>query len=280
MLGWLLCVAMLLAVLPSNLFTAEAAETVHEVRVTMDKAPIYSKTDPAEKNIVGYAEVNTVFQLADPYGVQNRDIPRDEDTKDFYEFYKVYYEANGKTEKGYILCKHLAYYYKVGNPKLDKTGIPDKMGVTDIYFSQGDLDLKYVDPNIQVIGEAEMKVAEVEINVVSPYTVIQGQRVAAKYFPDWNIKNLKALYNLQVPSTVAQKFKFMSEKNAYLKKFSSTKLSVVAYNDKEVIFWSNGYRSFTADSLLQDCQQKEIQMTHPAGFYSIPLTAVNLTLYK
>lgn len=52
---------------------------------------------------------------------------------------------------------------------MDKTGIPKKMGVTDIYFSQGNLNLEYVYPNIQVIGKVEIKSAEIAAGIVSPY---------------------------------------------------------------------------------------------------------------
>ena len=165
----------------------------------------------------------------------------------------------------------------VGNPELDRTGIPNKMGVTDVYFSQGNLNLENVYPNIQVIGKAEIKSAEIGVGIVSPYTVIQGQRVAAKYFPDWNIKNLKELYKRHVSATVVQNFTFMSTENAYIE---GGTVNVVAYNDDVVIYWSRGYRSFTVDSLLVDCYQYRIQLTHPAGFYCIPRSAVNLTLYK
>ena len=51
---------------------------------------------------------------------------------------------------------------------------------------------------------------------------------------------------------------------------------VVAYGTKDVIVWSPGYRGFTPETLIADCHQYAIQRNHPAGFYSIPLSIVEV----
>lgn len=179
------------------------------------------------------------------------------------------------SQTAYVKKSHVAY------AELDKTGVPDpKKGVLDIYFTND--KLKNIYPEIKVIATAyvtgpDNKVTEgssITPSVVEAHTMIQGQRIATRYFPSWNIENLETLYNRYVNGY--QNFTFI-KRGAYMS-YEGETLQVVAYNDDEVIFWSNGYRSFSVETFIVDCNQGRIQMSHPAGFYSISRDYVQLTI--
>ena len=171
----------------------------------------------------------------------------------------------------------------VADAPLDKTGIPELglYGGSDIYFTQVGVSLDEVCPELEVIYKAKVvgKDGKVTagnyhtVNMVDPHTVIQGYRIAAKYFPDYNIENLKKLYMTYYAATSYQNFTFID--GAYLE-LEGQVLDVVACNSSEVIVWSPGTRSFTPDTLVVDCRQYGIQYNHPAGFYSIPRDLVEL----
>ncbi len=168
----------------------------------------------------------------------------------------------------------------VTGAQLDRSGIPN-LGTTDIYFTQMNISLNQVYPEIEVIAKARVvgsdgKVsagATTKMNIVDPYTVIQGHRIAYKYFPDWNISNIKTLHRRYMASTSYQSFTFID--GAYLE-LDGQVLDVVAYQGNEVIVWSRGYRGFTQYTLAVDCRDYAIQFNHPAGFYSIPRSKVEL----
>ena len=198
---------------------------------------------------------------------------------DIADYYSEWATVVFNSQTGYIKKSHVAY------AELDKTGIPDpKKGVFDIYYTQGNLPLKEVYPEMKVIAKAyvtgpDNKVTigrEVMPDAVEAHTMLQGQQIAARYFPGWNIENLKTLYDRYMTGTSYQNFAFI-QRGAYVD-YEGAYLQVVAYDEENVIFWSEGYRSISPETFIVDCNQGRIQMTHPAGFYSISRNYVQLIL--
>ena len=110
-------------------------------------------------------------------------------------------------------------------------------------------------PGIQVVAHAYLvgddNVANywktIAVDKVPVNTKIQGKTIEPQYFPQDNIANLKQLY-----SSVQGYQNFTWISGAYLENEGS-KLQVVAYDKNYIIYWSNGYRSFTESPVM--CKQ-------------------------
>lgn len=106
-----------------------------------------------------------------------------------------------------------------------------------------------------------------------PYdTKIQGQTIEKKYLPHGNIENLKEIFS---SVTGFREFEWISGE---YQASGAEKYKVIAYDDKNVIFWSNGYKAFPESPAM--CHQSDIMMLHPPGFYLIPRRQVWMKLYK
>ena len=99
-----------------------------------------------------------------------------------------------------------------------------------------------------------------------PYgTKIQGYTIEKKYLPNGNIKNLQEIF-----SSVTGSMKGWSWiKSGEYQETGGAKQTLVAYDDRNVIFWSNGYRAFPENKPAM-CHQADIMQSHPPGFYIIP----------
>ena len=113
-LGWLLCTAMLLSLLPPNA-VATAANDV-KAMVTLDNAPLYSEMDAVEKNVVARLKAGTDITL-----VSDRSKVNYLKEGCYDAFYEVYYTINGKTGTYYILNNHVTRLAKdAAQPKNSK----------------------------------------------------------------------------------------------------------------------------------------------------------------
>ena len=129
-------------------------------------------------------------------------------------------------------------------------------------------------PGIQVVAHAYLvgndNVANywktIAVDKVPVNTKIQGKTIDPQYFPQDNIENLKQLY-----SSVQGYQNFTWISGAYLENEGS-KLQVVAYDKNYIIYWSNGYRSFTESPVM--CKQYLLMASHPPGFYRLPRSVV------
>lgn len=126
-------------------------------------------------------------------------------------------------------------------------------------------------PNIKVIAQAYLVGTDnkatigswnhtVNIDKVPPGTKIQGKTIPAKYLPQDNIENLKQIFS------AAQGYTANIWINGAYVELEGAKLNVVAYDDKYVTFWSNGYKAF---SNIATCAQRLWQLSNPAGFYRV-----------
>lgn len=180
---------------------------------------------------------------------------------------------------GFSLC--MAFLFSAGfhnkETKVNAAEISGKYADTSIYSQ------KYMEqccPGIKAIGELYVTGGIMEskythrIPVYSvPYdTKIQGQTISKTYLPHGNIENLKEIFS---SVTGFREFEWISGE---YQASGAEKYKVVAYDDKNVIFWSNGYKAFPESPAM--CHQSDIMMSHPPGFYLIPRGQVWMKLYK
>lgn len=180
---------------------------------------------------------------------------------------------------GLSLC--MAFLFTAGfhnkEVKVHAAEISGKYADTTIYAQ------KYMEqccPGIKAIGELYVTGGIMEpkytqrVPVYSvPYdTKIQGQTISKKYLPHGNIENLKEIFSAVIGY---REFKWISGE---YQASGAEKYKVVAYDDKNVIFWSNGYKAFPNSPAM--CHQSDIMMSHPPGFYLIPRGQVWMKLYK
>lgn len=131
-----------------------------------------------------------------------------------------------------------------------------------VYINQACPDISIIADGYIMGGSLEPKSGNtVIIYELEPGTLIQGKQVDPTYIPQGNIENLKEIY-----SEVVGYRDFTWINGGYLERQTS-RLKVVAYDDRWVTFWDNGYKSFGDSPAM--CKQYLLQESHPAGFYKI-----------
>lgn len=176
-------------------------------------------------------------------------------------------------KKGKMLCKRIASVIlaiavtvsSVVIPKTTTYAYTYGPGVfVTTYMNQVYPDIKQI-AAAYVVGDDGIpkSTSKVYIQPVAEGTKIQGQEIDPKYMPQDNMQELRDMYESTVISGV-----HLSWPNcAYIERECCV-LKVVYYDEEKVIFWSNGYRSFTALSPTQ-CRQDNYKESNRPGFYQI-----------
>ncbi len=125
------------------------------------------------------------------------------------------------------------------------------------------------------IVDAEQAVG---VQAVDAATVIQEQTIDKKWFPANNKEMLHSLYamNTETSSDPSVDWSLLDDCQWLCKE--AERLSVVAYDDQWVVFWSNGYKGF--DQNAWDSEQERLFSSHAPGFYQIEREKVWLNSYS
>lgn len=177
---------------------------------------------------------------------------------------------------GFSLC--MAFLFTAGlhkETRVHAASISGKYADTTIY---GQKYMEQCCPGIKSLGEIYITGGSEEPKYTDritiwpvPYdTKIQGQTIEKKYLPHGNIENLQEIFSSVIGY---REFEWITGE---YQEGGGAKYQVVAYDDRNVIFWSNGYKAFPESPAM--CHQSDIMMSHPPGFYMIPKGQVWMNL--
>ncbi len=117
--------------------------------------------------------------------------------------------------------------------------------------------------------------ATVNAYILPEGTKIQGQTIDKKYLDRNNLANLKELQRAYQGGADSVPWPGSDVDH---KETDGSKLAVVAYDDKYVIFWSDGFKAWTEIG-LKGCVLWKLMLSHTPGFYAVKRSDVWLNTY-